>query len=101
MIISGYTFSEPKQINAADNIERAAIYIVMTHNSQSWHYLYVGQTNDVAKRFDQHEKWSCWQRNQQSGGLFVAILLESNKDKRLAIETQLRNGLPVLPCNRQ
>jgi predicted GIY-YIG superfamily endonuclease len=101
MEIFGYNFTDPKMISAADGIARAAVYVVMTHDGSFWSYLYVGQTGDLAQRFDQHEKWNCWLRNRKSGGLFVAILLDSDKNRRLRIETDLRNKLPGLPCNKQ
>ena len=101
MNIGGYNFSEPKRVGATDSIERAAVYVVMTHDSKSWFYLYVGQTKDVAERFDKHEKWNCWLRNQKTGGFYVAILLMADKERRLEIETDLIEGLPDLPCNKE
>jgi len=101
MIIGNYNFTEPRRIAATDNIERAAVYVVMTHNGVKWFYLYVGQTKDVAERFDKHEKWNCWLSNRQSGGLYVSVLIVPNKHRRLDIETDLRNRLPGLPCNKQ
>lgn len=101
MKIGNYDFTDPKLINAAENIERATVYVVMTHNSISWSYLYVGQTKDMAERFDKHEKWNCWLNNKMNGGLWISVLLVSDKDRRLSIETNLRNALPGLPCNKQ
>lgn len=101
MIIRNHNFSEPKMVNATGSIEGAAVYIVMTHNSKSWYYLYVGQTKDVAQRFDQHEKWNCWLKHKQSGGLYVSVLLIPEKTQRLRVETDLRKNLLGLPCNRQ
>jgi len=101
MNILGYNFTEPKSISAADSVERAAVYVVLTHNNARWFYLYVGQTKDVAERFDQHEKWNCWLNYQEIGGLYVSVLLVPDKDRRLNIETELRNSLQGLPCNKQ
>lgn len=101
MNIGGYSFEEPREINASDSIERAVVYVVMTHDTRFWDYLYVGQTKDLAERFDEHEKWECWLAHKKSGGLFVSIYREPDKDRRLRIETELRNKLPGLPCNKQ
>ncbi len=101
MNIGNYAFTEPKKIGITDIIERAAVYVVMTHNGASWFYLYVGQTKDVAERFDRHEKWGCWLNNQMSGGLWVSILSVSDKNQRLNVETDLRSKLPGLSCNKQ
>lgn len=101
MNIGGYNFTDPQKISVADNIERAAVYVVMTHDSVSWFYLYVGQTKDLAERFENHEKWNCWLKYQKSGGLYVSYLREPDEDKRFRIETDLRDRLPGLQCNKQ
>ncbi len=101
MEILGYNFTEPESIIASNNVKRAAVYVVLTHNNSKWFYLYVGQTKDVDERFEQHEKWNCWLNHKEIGGLYVSILLISDKDERLKIETVLRNNLPGLVCNKQ
>ena len=101
MNIGGYSFEEPKKINVTDNIEKATVYVVMTHDTEYWYHLYVGQTKDLAERFDQHEKLECWLTYKKVGGLFVSIYRESDRDRRLRIETALRNKLIGLPCNKQ
>lgn len=101
MNIEGYNFTDPREISAVDSIERAVVYVILTHDTVSWFYLYVGQTKDLAERFENHEKWSCWLNYQKSGGLYISCLRESDKDKRLKIETDLRGKLPGLQCNRQ
>lgn len=103
MNLSGYNFTDLRQINATEDIDRAAVYVVMTrdHSNADWCYLYVGQTGDVARRFNAHEKWNCWLNNRKDGGLWISLLLEPNRDKRLFIETYLISILSELPCNRQ
>ena len=101
MNLGGYNFIDPEKIGAADSIDRATVYVVMTHDGISWFYLYVGQTGDLAERFDQHEKWNCWLIYQKSGGLYVAFTTISDRSKRFIVETHLRKTLPGLPCNIQ
>lgn len=103
MDICGYNFSEPRRIGIVDNIDRAAVYVVMTRDSilSVWSYLYVGQTGDVAERFSRHGKKDCWLKYQRPGGLYIAVILVPDKNERLNIETDLRHRLEGLPCNRQ
>lgn len=101
MIIGGYVFTEPKEIKFTDWIEKAAVYVVMTHDTRNWFYVYVGQTRNVSERFDGHEKWKDWLKNEMIGGLYLSVLPVSRNDLRLNIETELRNKLPWLPCNKQ
>lgn len=101
MDIGGYRFSEPREIFATANIDGGVVYVVLTHNGLYWYYLYVGQTGDLAERFDKHEKWNSWLRHQKNGELHFSFLPIPNRVKRLNVETELRNKLSGLPCNLQ
>lgn len=57
--------------------------------------IYVGQTDDLSTRFDNHHKENCFRRNNAN---CKCIFGEQNEDKRLAIENDLlRNYNPT--CN--
>lgn len=101
MQINNYSFSEPKNINPGFEIEAGGVYIILTYNNVKWTYIYVGQTGDLSQRVENHEKWNCWLRNMQNGGLFISFLPVSRKNERLEIETKLRKSLPGLSCNLQ
>ncbi|MFH0779742.1 MAG: hypothetical protein V1928_02675 [Parcubacteria group bacterium] len=73
----------------------------MTHNNTSWSFIYVGQTGGLAERVNNHEKWNCWLKNRQIGGLFISFIVVSDLRTRLNIETELRKKLQGLNCNLQ
>lgn len=101
MNIGKYNFSEPRKISVASSIDKATVYVVLTHDNANWFALYVGQTGDLAERFNIHEKWDLWIRYKKIGGLYFSYLPVSNKKVRINLETELRNTLPGLPCNKQ
>ena len=57
--------------------------------------IYVGQTEDLSTRFDDHHDESCFKRN---GANCKSILAESSKKRRLEIEADLVSALTP-PCN--
>jgi hypothetical protein len=59
--------------------------------------LYIGQTDNISERFEQHEKWPCITRE---GVNCICIHVEESKDKRFEKETGLRNNYDA-PCNKQ
>ncbi len=64
-----------------------AVYLILRKNTTGdYTILYVGQTGDLSERFDAHHKVSCFNRH---GKTHIGILLESNEQKRLAIEQDL------------
>lgn len=59
--------------------------------------IYVGETSDLSNRPLNHHRKQCFDRK---GADTVCILVESDRDRRLAIETDLRQNYDP-PCNRQ
>lgn len=57
--------------------------------------IYVGQTDDLSTRFDDHHKDSCFRRNNAN---CKCIFGEQNENNRLAIEKDLIENYN-LPCN--
>lgn len=63
-----------------------AVYLVLRKGNPSFDLLYVGQTDDLSCRFDNHHKLPSFDRN---GRTHIAILVEPSEAKRLRIESDL------------
>ena len=57
--------------------------------------VYVGQTEDLSERFDDHHKADCIRRH---GATVICVLVVSGEAERLAIERDLLANYPW-PCN--
>ena len=57
--------------------------------------IYVGQTEDLSERFDNHHKQDCFDRNNAN---CICIYSESDEDQRLEIEADLIDNYNP-PCN--
>lgn len=57
--------------------------------------IYIGQTEDLSERFDDHHKEECFKKH---GANCKSIHAESSEQKRLAIESDLIDALTP-PCN--
>ncbi|MGH8363034.1 MAG: hypothetical protein ACRESQ_06750 [Gammaproteobacteria bacterium] len=60
-------------------------------------FLYIGQTESLADRISNHEKWSCVNRN---GANCICVHRDNSEHSRLAKETDLR-AVHDTPCNDQ
>lgn len=58
--------------------------------------LYVGQTEDLSTRFDNHHKAECFRKYSAN---CTCVLLESGEQSRLDIETDLCRANRDAPCN--
>lgn len=73
-----------------------AVYAVTYRNSVSKHdIIYIGQTEDLSDRFDNHHKESCFIRNNAN---CICVHTESNENLRLRIEQDLIHNYNP-PCN--
>jgi len=82
--------------------ELGAVYLqskrtVKAKGGGSHEFIYIGETGDLSKRPLNHERKPCFDKH---GSNCVSIYLESNEQKRLDIETDLRRAYDP-PCNRQ
>jgi hypothetical protein len=59
--------------------------------------LYIGQTDSLKSRIQNHEKWPCVKRN---GVNCICVHRDDNEDSRLAKETDLLEA-NATPCNDQ
>jgi len=57
--------------------------------------IYIGQTEDLSERFDNHHKESCFIKHNAN---CISIHQEGNERRRLAIEADIINSLEP-PCN--
>lgn len=81
--------------------EVGAVYIftkrTVNNGKREHKFLYIGETENLADRLDGHEKLACVGRNE---GNCICVHVESDGDRRLDIETDLRQGNDT-PCNDQ
>lgn len=68
------------------------------NGSGSHKLLYIGETDELGRRINSHEKWECVNSN---GCNCICIHRETDDRKRLAKETDLRKANPDTPCNDQ
>jgi len=61
-------------------------------------HIYVGETGDLAERHDDHHKADCFEKHDAN---CIGILLEKGDQRRLDIETDIRNNGDAWPCNDQ
>ncbi len=78
----------------------AAVYFITKRTQESaggyTHIpIYVGQTNDLSERFDDHHKASCFKRH---GANCICTYREDDETKRLRIESDLISQYSPL-CN--
>ncbi len=78
-----------------------AIYIFVRLTSKdgniSTKALYIGETEDLYNRIEEHEKWECVLKH---GCTHICTMREEDRKKRLAIETDLRHKYDTY-CNNQ
>lgn len=82
------------------NKEYGAVYFVTkrSKNSEggySHKRIYIGQTEDLSTRFDDHHKQDCFDRNDAN---CICVHGEQDEDNRLEIEQDLINNYDT-PCN--
>ncbi len=95
-----YTFDVYDLNSDLDSI--AAVYIVslreMGADKKYVHtVIYIGETDDLKKRFADHEKWPCFKKNKANA---LCVHPESSGKTRLDIETDLRATRDT-DCNKQ
>ena len=64
----------------------AAVYLVLKKQAGKYPVLYVGETEDLKERFENHHKQGCFDRN---GKTHVGVLQEGIGTRRLRIEADL------------
>jgi len=63
-----------------------AVYLILHEGNPRFDLLYVGQTDDLSTRFDNHHKQPCFDRNRRT---HIAVLVEQSEAARLRIESDL------------
>jgi len=64
----------------------AAVYLVLKKQPNQYTVLYVGETEDLKERFENHHKQGCFDRN---GKTHIGVLQEGIGTRRLRIEADL------------
>lgn len=85
----GYNFNGPYDISSGFK-ELPGVYVIYTTVA---HFLDVGSADALGTRISNHERKSCWIRNANRDPIYLAFLRVDDKQKRLAIETYLREKL--------
>ena len=81
----------------------SAVYIFTRRQLDSdgtykYRFLYVGESEELGTRIDNHEKWACV--NRYDCNSICTHLVENDKSKRVAIQNDLINwGTSRPPCN--
>ena len=80
----------------------AAVYVftkrtVDSSGKGTHEFIYIGETESLATRIPNHEKWPCARRN---GVNCICVHRDTNEDSRLAKEADLRAANRT-PCNDQ
>ena len=57
--------------------------------------IYIGRTEDLSERFDDHHKQKCFNNNEAN---CICVYSESNEEKRIEIESDLIDNYNP-PCN--
>ncbi len=81
-------FDGPHDINSNFN-QVAGVYLL--HDGEKW--IDVGETENLKDRILNHERKKCWQRNAGLKPIKLEFLSETNQQKRLLIEQELRRRL--------
>lgn len=87
-------------LSAADQLSIPAVYFVTkrhknSNNRFSHKRIYVGESEDVSDRLDNHHKQLCFERE---GANCICVFRKSDEDARLRIEKDLIDKYDP-PCN--
>ena len=61
-------------------------------------HIYAGETGDLSTRHERHHRKPCFDKH---GANCIGVLLEEGEQRRLDIETDIRNNGDAWPCNDQ
>jgi hypothetical protein len=102
--IGGLPFQCVK-LSEADFSDIAAIYVILcVDKNGNWTVIDIGQTGELGKRIDTHDRRSCWETNCPNHNIWVCIYKmptdKYNKQDRLELEKRLRNQYNP-PCGER
>lgn len=90
-------YSLDTDFNAVSAVYIFSKRVVDSSGKGSHTFLYIGQTDSLADRIPNHEKWSCSSKN---GVNCICVHRDNSETSRLAKETDLR-AVNTTPCNDQ
>lgn len=89
--ISNYEFNGPFE-NTALVHDRPGIYVILTTDELgNYSVIDVGESSEVKTRLDNHDRRTCWQRNQISKLACAVLYTTGTGNVRRQIEGSLRN----------
>lgn len=95
--IGRYRFEGP--FTATAQLRRqSGVYVIHCVTGGRYHNIDVGESQDVRKRVDSHDRAPCWTRNCR-GTLTVSVLYCGEAD-RMRVEKELRTA-QVWSCGQQ
>ena len=71
------------ELGTTFNANQPPVYVVMREDPQQYVVVYIGQTGDLAERFEDHHKRSCMAKH---GANRIAVQVQRDEAERLAIE---------------
>lgn len=94
-----YTFRVYNKDTQFRNIGAVYIFVklVSRKDNISSRALYIGETENLCERIENHEKWECVLKH---GCTHICVMAVKDREERLAIETDLRHKYETY-CNNQ
>lgn len=95
--ISDIVFEGPFPLRETNFNDVPAIYVIL--NGPVVSPVDVGETDKLRGRLSGHKRTNCWIQNCPQG-IYVAVRIEGNKERRLELESFIRNSYN-LPCGEK
>jgi len=96
MNIGNYVFNGPYDPSKGFKNNFGAVYAILDDYNN---VIDVGEAGNINDRFPNHDRKDCWPKHAH-GNTQLFILLDSNIDKRLQIESGIRNQYNP-PCGER
>ena len=97
--IGGYDFDGP--FKSTDPIEdKSGIYAVLYYKEGKCYLLDVGESSEMKKRLEDHDRKECWEKNSE-GAIEYSVYYtpELKEEERKEIETKIRAKY-IPPCGK-
>jgi len=97
--IGGYDFDGP--FKSTDPIEdKSGIYAVLHYKEGKCYLLDVGESSEMKKRLEDHDRKECWEKNSE-GAIEYSVYYtpELKEEERKEIETKIRAKY-IPPCGK-
>lgn len=92
-----YTFNVYLSNTEFKNVGGVYLISKRNHETRKHNFIYIGQTQDLSTRFDNHHRQDCFDRHWYN---CISVHSENNETVRLQIEKDLIDGIDT-PCNKE